>query len=110
MIRIMPFKMTQCVLTVFECTIVVLSLLIWTTKLSCPALWNVLVNFIKVNFSDVELRESLKRDNKEYICPKYNSFYEKYANVLFTKYPAKYVKYTPAEVSNAIDSFFDAAA
>ena len=69
-----------------------------------------LVNFIKVIFSDVELRESLKRDNKEYICPKYNSFYEKYANVLFTKYPAKYVKYTPAEVSNAIDSFFDAAA
>ena len=56
------------------------------------------------------MRESLKRDNKEYICPKYNSFYEKYANVLFTKYPQKYVKYTPAEVSNAIDSFFDAAA
>ena len=60
--------------------------------------------------TDVELRESLKRDNKEYICPKYNAFYEKYANVLFTKHPQKYVKYTPAEVSNAIDSFFDAAA
>ncbi len=59
---------------------------------------------------DVELRESLKRDNKEYICPKYNSFYEKYSNVPFTKHPEKYVKYTPAEVSSQIDSFFDAAA
>jgi len=27
---------------------------------------------------DVELRESLKRDNKEYILPKYNAFYERY--------------------------------
>lgn len=27
---------------------------------------------------DVELRESLKRDNKEYILPKYNQFYETY--------------------------------
>jgi exocyst complex protein 7 len=59
---------------------------------------------------DVELRESLKRDNKEFICPKYNSFYEKYAGVPFTKHPEKYVKYTPAEVSSQIDSFFDAAA
>ena len=59
---------------------------------------------------DVELRESLKRDNKEYICPKYNSFYDKYANIPFTKNPEKYVRYTPAEVSSLIDSFFDAAA
>ena len=59
---------------------------------------------------DVELRESLKRDNKEYICPKYNSFYEKYANVPFTKNHDKYVRYTPAQVSSLIDSFFDAAA
>ena len=26
---------------------------------------------------DVELRESLKRDNKEYILPKYSAFYDK---------------------------------
>lgn len=26
---------------------------------------------------DVELRESLKRDNKEFILPKYTMFYEK---------------------------------
>eukprot|EP00095_Tigriopus_kingsejongensis_P002408 snap_masked-scaffold934_size79169-processed-gene-0.19 protein:Tk02408 transcript:snap_masked-scaffold934_size79169-processed-gene-0.19-mRNA-1 annotation:"exocyst complex component 7" len=59
---------------------------------------------------DVELRESLKRDNKEYILPKYNSFYEKHVNVAFTKHPEKYVKYTPAQVSALIDCFFDAAA
>lgn len=59
---------------------------------------------------DVELRESLKRDNKEYILPKYNSFHDKYANVEFTKHPEKYVKHSPAQVSALIDSFFDAAA
>ena len=58
----------------------------------------------------MELRESLKRDNKEYILPKYNSFYDKYANVQFAKHPEKYVKLTPAEVSEKIDNFFDAAA
>ena len=26
---------------------------------------------------DVQLRESLKRDNKEYVLPKYASFYDK---------------------------------
>ena len=59
---------------------------------------------------DVELRESLKRDNKEYILPKYTAFYDKYANVEFTKHPEKYVKYSPAQVSALIDCFFDAAA
>merc|ERR1719187_2466959 len=59
---------------------------------------------------DVELRESLKRDNKEYILPKYNSFYEKYANVQFSKNTDKYIKYSPAQVSGLIESFFDVAA
>lgn len=59
---------------------------------------------------DVELRESLKRDNKEYILPKYTAFYDKYANVAFTKNPEKYVRYTPAQVSALIDCFFDATA
>ncbi|KAJ1527312.1 hypothetical protein ONE63_008830 [Megalurothrips usitatus] len=59
---------------------------------------------------DVELRESLKRDNKEYILPKYNAFYEKYANLQFTKNPEKYVKYTSVQVSAMIDRFFDVAA
>merc|ERR1719347_2501282 len=38
----------------------------------------------RYSIPDVELRESLKRDNKEYILPKYNSFYDKYANVQFS--------------------------
>ena len=59
---------------------------------------------------DVGLRESLKRDNKEYILPKYSGFYDKYANIPFTKHPEKYIKYTPAQVSALIDCFFDAAA
>ena len=59
---------------------------------------------------DVELRETLKRDNKEYLCPKYNRFYEKYHHVGFSKHPEKYVKFTPAEVSSQLDSYFDAAA
>ncbi|KAH7970301.1 hypothetical protein HPB49_002387 [Dermacentor silvarum] len=59
---------------------------------------------------DVELRESLKRDNKEFVLPKYKMFYDKYVSVPFTKNPDKYLKYTPLQVSNLIDQFFDAAA
>ena len=59
---------------------------------------------------DVELRESLKRDNKEHILPKYQAFYDKYSGVPFAKTADKYVKYTPATVSSIIDTFFDVAA
>lgn len=59
---------------------------------------------------DVELRESLKHDNKEFILPKYQMFYDKYASFHFTKNPEKYLKYLPIDVSNMIDKFFDAAA
>lgn len=59
---------------------------------------------------DVELRESLKRDNKEFVLPKYKLFYDKYTAVPFTKNPDKYLKYSPLDVSNLIDRFFDAAA
>lgn len=59
---------------------------------------------------DVELRESLRRDNKEYILPKYSAFYDKYAHIEFTKHPEKYVRYSPAQCSALIDCFFDAAA
>jgi len=64
----------------------------------------------RYSIPDMELRESLKRDNKEYILPKYNAFYDKYVNVVFTKNTDKYIKYTPAQVSALIDSFFDVAA
>ncbi|KAF6203241.1 hypothetical protein GE061_003659 [Apolygus lucorum] len=59
---------------------------------------------------DVELRESLKRDNKEFILPKYNAFHNRFSNVPFTKNPEKYVKYTPDQVASLIDRFFDVAA
>jgi exocyst complex protein 7 len=59
---------------------------------------------------DVELRESIKRDNKELVIPKYNSFYNTYATVQFTKNPEKYIKHKPDEVSAVIDRFFDVAA
>ncbi|KAK8748228.1 hypothetical protein OTU49_016382 [Cherax quadricarinatus] len=59
---------------------------------------------------DRELRESLKRDNMEYILPKYQAFYDKYVNVAFTKNTEKYIKYSPADVSNMVDKFFDVAA
>ncbi|XP_063865546.1 exocyst complex component 7-like isoform X2 [Scylla paramamosain] len=59
---------------------------------------------------DRELRESLKRDNMEYILPKYQAFYDRYVNVAFTKNTEKYIKYSPADVSNMVDKFFDVAA
>ena len=46
---------------------------------------------------------------QEYILPKYSAFYDKYANIAFTKNPEKYVRYTAAQVSALIDCFFDAA-
>lgn len=59
---------------------------------------------------DIELRESIKRDNKELIIPRYNAFYNMYAGVQFTKNPEKYIKHKPDEVSAIIDRFFDVAA
>lgn len=59
---------------------------------------------------DIELRESLKRDNKEYILPKYQAFYDKYSNVQFSKQSEKYIKFSPAQISSQIDTFFDLAA
>lgn len=59
---------------------------------------------------DVEVRESLKRDNKEHIIPKYNTFYNKFNGINFTKNPEKYIKYKPDEIATIIDKFFDVAA
>ncbi|CAG0879845.1 unnamed protein product [Darwinula stevensoni] len=59
---------------------------------------------------DPELRESLKRDNKEFILPAYQTFFDRYARLPFTKNPAKYVKYSPVDISQLIDNFFDIAA
>ncbi|CAG9773527.1 unnamed protein product [Ceutorhynchus assimilis] len=59
---------------------------------------------------DIELRESIKRDNKELIIPKYNAFYNRYGVLNFTKNPEKYIKHKPDEVSAITDRFFDVAA
>ncbi|KAG8235569.1 hypothetical protein J437_LFUL013119 [Ladona fulva] len=58
----------------------------------------------------VELREEVKKDNRELIVPKYKAFFEKYSNIPFTKNPEKYVKYTPEQVADLINQLFDAAA
>ncbi|CAG7728734.1 unnamed protein product [Allacma fusca] len=47
------------------------------------------------------------RPSQKYIGPKYREFYDKYANVQFTKNAEKYIKYKPDNVSASIDSFFD---
>ncbi|KAI1285928.1 Exocyst complex component 7 [Halotydeus destructor] len=59
---------------------------------------------------DSELRESLKKDNREFIVPKYEAFFERYVMSSFTKNPEKYLKYKPNDVARAIDTFFDSAA
>lgn len=56
---------------------------------------------------DSELRESLKRDNKELILPKYSAFFDKYSSLSFSKNPEKYLKYSVTEVSTVIDRLFD---
>lgn len=48
---------------------------------------------------DPELRESLKRANKQAILPKYDALYEKAAGTAFTKNPDKYLKFTPIQAS-----------
>lgn len=59
---------------------------------------------------DEDLRDSLKRDNKETLLPKYSHFYDTYASVPFSKNPEKYVKYNSAEIATLLDKFFDVAA
>ena len=56
------------------------------------------------------MREILKRESKEFIQPRFNSFYEKYAGLPFSKHPEKYLKFKPEDVLSHIDSFFDDAA
>ncbi|XP_055373366.1 exocyst complex component 7 [Condylostylus longicornis] len=60
-----------------------------------------------ISIPDISLREGLKRDNIEHILPKYNQFYETYAEVQFSKNPEKYVKYKPHEVHTMLNKLFD---
>lgn len=64
----------------------------------------------RYSIPDLELRESLKRDNKELVLPKYNYFCEVYSAVQFSKNPEKYIKYNLSQLATILDRFFDVAA
>lgn len=57
-----------------------------------------------------ELRESLKQENRDFILPRYQEFYDKYVNMPFTKHKEKYIRFTPAAINHMMDRFFDVAA
>ena len=57
---------------------------------------------------DPDLRESIKRDNKTYILPYYQTYFSKYAGSKFSSNPEKYVKYSSDSLSKLLDRFFDA--
>ncbi|XP_026326465.1 exocyst complex component 7 [Hyposmocoma kahamanoa] len=59
---------------------------------------------------DPELREALKRDNKQALLPPYTQFHDAYASLPFSKNPDKYVKYTPVQIATQLDGYFDEAA
>lgn len=60
-----------------------------------------------ISVPDAILREGLKRDNAENIIPKYNAFFESYADVQFSKNPEKYVKYKPEDLAAMLRNLFD---
>ena len=58
---------------------------------------------------DLDLRETLKRDNRDFVLPKYRTFLRKYVGVPFTKNLDKYHRYTEKDVIGFINKFFDSA-
>ncbi|XP_039306040.1 exocyst complex component 7 [Solenopsis invicta] len=56
------------------------------------------------------LREELKKELHEALVPPYTVFHNKYRDTSFSKNPAKYIKYTPDQISALINMFFDTAA
>lgn len=59
---------------------------------------------------DAELREALKRDNKQALVPAYSAFHRAHAALPFSKNPDKYVKYSPLQIATQLDGYFDEAA
>lgn len=57
---------------------------------------------------DAELREALKKENKDFVLPFYETFLSKYGNVKFTTNTEKYVKHNVGSLSHLLDRFFDA--
>ena len=58
---------------------------------------------------DPELKDNLRKDNREFVLPKYKTFLEKYRTINFTKNPDKYIKYSVTDVSSMIDKLFESA-
>ncbi|XP_059061154.1 exocyst complex component 7 [Achroia grisella] len=59
---------------------------------------------------DAELREALKRDNKQALLPPYSAFWDAYSTLPFSKNLDKYLKYTPVQIATQLDEYFDEAA
>ncbi|XP_043263391.1 exocyst complex component 7 isoform X2 [Colletes gigas] len=59
---------------------------------------------------DARLREELRSELQQAIVPLYTTFHNKYHGISFSKNPAKYIKYTPEQISALIDTFFDTTA
>ncbi|XP_011688419.1 PREDICTED: exocyst complex component 7 [Wasmannia auropunctata] len=59
---------------------------------------------------DRRLREELRKELHEAIVPLYTSFHNKYRGTSFSKNPAKYIKYTPDQITALINTFYDTAA
>ena len=59
---------------------------------------------------DSDLRQQLIIENKEFLLPQYQAFYNKYSVLNFTKNRSKYVKYDVDSVAKLLDTFFDASA
>lgn len=60
--------------------------------------------------ADTQLREFIRRDNKDHIIPQYTKFWNRYIQTSFTKNVDKYIKYNPKDVENMMDKFFDVTA
>ncbi|XP_060071715.1 exocyst complex component 7-like [Ylistrum balloti] len=59
---------------------------------------------------DQELREMLKKENRDFIVPSYTVFLQKYEKLNFTKNRDKYIKYSIQDVEAIIGKFFDTSA
>jgi exocyst complex protein 7 len=57
--------------------------------------------------ADDELRQEMRRDLINLILPRYQLFFNKYADVSFSKNKEKYIRYTPAMIEQMLCRFFE---
>jgi len=55
---------------------------------------------------DVELKAQVVRNVKQMVVPLYQTFYDRYTRLEFTKNPDKHVKFTPASLDAALNQLF----